>query len=43
MHVDEMHIEMANTCFTEIDLIQTVTQRMDAAVGIIDVSAKASM
>ncbi|MBL9170132.1 MAG: methionine synthase [Verrucomicrobiales bacterium] len=39
MHVDEMHIEMANTCFTEIDLIGEVVKRMDAAVGIIDVKS----
>lgn len=38
-HVDEMHIEMANTCFTEIELIQQVSQHMDAAVGIIDVKS----
>ncbi len=39
MHVDEMHIEMANTCFTEIRLIAEVAKRMDAAVGIIDVKS----
>lgn len=39
MHVDEMHIEMANTCFLEIDLISEVVKRMDAAVGIIDVKS----
>jgi 5-methyltetrahydropteroyltriglutamate--homocysteine methyltransferase len=39
MHVDEMHIEMANTCFTEVDLISQVARRMDAAVGIIDVKS----
>lgn len=41
MHVDEMHIEMANTCFTEIALIEQVARRMDAAVGIIDVKSYA--
>lgn len=41
MHVDEMHIEMANTCFTEIELIAQVSRRMDAAVGIIDVKSYA--
>ncbi|HAM72754.1 MAG TPA: methionine synthase [Verrucomicrobiales bacterium] len=39
MHVDEMHIEMANTCFTEVELISQVSKRMDAAVGIIDVKS----
>lgn len=39
MHVDEMHIEMANTCFTEVELIGAVSKRMDAAVGIIDVKS----
>ena len=39
MHVDEMHIEMANTCFTEVELINAVSKRMDAAVGIVDVKS----
>ncbi len=39
MHVDELHIEMANTCFTEVALIEQVAKRMDAAIGIIDVKS----
>ncbi|MBM3846564.1 MAG: cobalamin-independent methionine synthase II family protein [Verrucomicrobia bacterium] len=39
MHVDEMHIEMANTCFVEVELISQVAGRMDAAVGIVDVKS----
>ncbi|MEX2381033.1 MAG: hypothetical protein WD490_01505, partial [Opitutales bacterium] len=35
--VDELHMEMATVAFTEIALIEQVTRRMDAAVGIIDV------
>jgi 5-methyltetrahydropteroyltriglutamate--homocysteine methyltransferase len=35
--VDEMHIEMANREFAEIELLATFAEKMDVAVGIIDV------
>jgi 5-methyltetrahydropteroyltriglutamate--homocysteine methyltransferase len=36
---DEMHVEMASREFAEIELIGHIAQRMDAAVGIIDVKS----
>ncbi len=38
-HADEMHVEMASREFAEIELIAQIAQRMDAAVGIIDVKS----
>lgn len=35
--VDEMHIEMANREFAEIELLKPFAEKMDVAVGIIDV------
>ena len=35
--VDEMHFEMASREFAELDLIRPVAERMDVAVGVIDV------
>ncbi len=35
--VDEIHIEMANREFSEIELLAAFAERMDVAVGIIDV------
>ncbi len=35
--VDEVHIEMANREFSEIELLKTFAGKMDVAVGIIDV------
>ncbi len=35
--VNEVHIEMANREFAEVELLQEFAQRMDVAVGIIDV------
>src|SRR5262249_25825935 len=35
----EMHLEMASREFAEIELISTIAQRMDVAVGIIDVKS----
>lgn len=35
--VDEVHIEMANREFAEIELLQTFAEKMQVAVGIIDV------
>lgn len=37
IHVDEMHLEMASREFAELEVIESITQRMDVAVGIIDV------
>lgn len=38
-HADEMHVEMASREFAEIDLIARIAERMDVAVGIIDVKS----
>jgi 5-methyltetrahydropteroyltriglutamate--homocysteine methyltransferase len=37
LHVDEVHIEMANREFAEIELLGEFAQKMNVAVGIIDV------
>jgi 5-methyltetrahydropteroyltriglutamate--homocysteine methyltransferase len=37
--VDEVHLEMASREFAEIDILRTLTPRMDVAVGIIDVKS----
>jgi 5-methyltetrahydropteroyltriglutamate--homocysteine methyltransferase len=37
--VDEMHVEMASREFAEIALIHDIAQRMDVAVGIVDVKS----
>ena len=37
--VDEMHVEMANREFAEIELIEYISQKMDVAVGIVDVKS----
>ncbi len=37
--VDEMHVEMANREFAEIEIIERISQKMDVAVGIIDVKS----
>lgn len=37
--IDEMHVEMANREFAEIEIIKTITQKMDVAVGIVDVKS----
>ena len=37
--VDEMHVEMANREFGEIEVIEAITKRMDVAVGIVDVKS----
>jgi len=37
LKVDEIHIEMANREFAEIELLKEFAQKMDVAVGIIDV------
>jgi 5-methyltetrahydropteroyltriglutamate--homocysteine methyltransferase len=35
--VDEIHIEMANREFAEIELLQPFAEKMDVSVGIVDV------
>jgi 5-methyltetrahydropteroyltriglutamate--homocysteine methyltransferase len=37
MHVDEVHIEMANREFAELELLAPFAEAMDVAVGVIDV------
>ncbi|MCW5552591.1 MAG: methionine synthase [Verrucomicrobiae bacterium] len=36
---DEMHVEMASREFAEVELIAQIAQRMDVAVGIVDVKS----
>jgi len=38
-HADELHVEMANREFAEIELIADIAKRMDVAVGIVDVKS----
>src|SRR5689334_10738776 len=35
-HVDEIHLEMAGREFAELELLNVITRKVDAAVGIID-------
>jgi 5-methyltetrahydropteroyltriglutamate--homocysteine methyltransferase len=37
LHVDEMHLEMASREFAGIELIGPIAEKMDVAVGIVDV------
>jgi 5-methyltetrahydropteroyltriglutamate--homocysteine methyltransferase len=37
LKVDEVHVEMANREFAEVELLKEFSQKMDVAVGIIDV------
>jgi 5-methyltetrahydropteroyltriglutamate--homocysteine methyltransferase len=39
MHCDEMHVEMANREYAELEVIGEIAKRMDVAVGIIDVKS----
>ena len=39
MAVDEIHVEMASREFAELDLIGSIAERKDVAVGIIDVKS----
>jgi 5-methyltetrahydropteroyltriglutamate--homocysteine methyltransferase len=39
LHADEMHIEMTTTHFAYLDLLGPVAQRMDVAVGVVDVKS----
>ncbi|AMY07088.1 2-hydroxypropyl-CoM lyase [Luteitalea pratensis] len=38
-HVDELHVEMASREFAELEVIEGIAERMDVAVGIIDVKS----
>ena len=38
-HLDEIHLEMASREFAEIELINLITRKVDAAIGIIDVKS----
>ncbi len=37
--VDELHVEMANREYAELEIIRPIAERMDVAVGIIDVKS----
>ena len=37
--IDEMHVEMANREFSEIEIISKITEHMNVAVGIVDVKS----
>lgn len=39
LHADEVHVEMANREYAELDVIAPMAQRYDVAVGIIDVKS----
>jgi 5-methyltetrahydropteroyltriglutamate--homocysteine methyltransferase len=39
LDVDEIHLEMASREFAELDIIGTIAERKDVAVGIIDVKS----
>lgn len=38
-HVDEIHVEMANREFAEIEIIQQIAAKTDVSVGVIDVKS----
>ena len=37
--VDEIHLEMASREFAEIEIIERIAERMDVAVGVVDVKS----
>ena len=39
LHVDELHLEMASREYAELEAIKPIAERMDVAVGIIDVKS----
>jgi 5-methyltetrahydropteroyltriglutamate--homocysteine methyltransferase len=39
LQVDELHLEMANREYAELECIEIIAERMDVAVGIIDVKS----
>ena len=38
-HVDELHLEMASREFSELEIISGISERMDVAVGVVDVKS----
>jgi 5-methyltetrahydropteroyltriglutamate--homocysteine methyltransferase len=38
-HVDEVHVEMTNREFVEVELISRFAEKMDVAVGVVDVKS----
>ena len=39
MTVDEIHVEMANREFSEVEIVGAIAERRDVAVGIVDVKS----
>jgi 5-methyltetrahydropteroyltriglutamate--homocysteine methyltransferase len=39
LHADEVHVEMANREYAELEIIGPMSQRYDVAVGVIDVKS----
>jgi 5-methyltetrahydropteroyltriglutamate--homocysteine methyltransferase len=39
LHADEVHVEMANREYAELDVISSMAERYDVAVGVIDVKS----
>ncbi len=39
LRVDEMHLEMASREFAELEIIQSIAERVDVSVGVIDVKS----
>jgi len=39
LHADEVHVEMANREYAELDVISAMAERYDVAVGVIDVKS----
>jgi 5-methyltetrahydropteroyltriglutamate--homocysteine methyltransferase len=39
LHADEIHLEMASREFSELELVRTVAQSKDVAIGIVDVKS----
>jgi 5-methyltetrahydropteroyltriglutamate--homocysteine methyltransferase len=39
INVDEIHLEMASREFAEIEIIERIAERMDVAVGVVDVKS----
>jgi 5-methyltetrahydropteroyltriglutamate--homocysteine methyltransferase len=37
--VDEIHVELASREFAEVELLEIITRRMNAAAGIVDVKS----
>jgi 5-methyltetrahydropteroyltriglutamate--homocysteine methyltransferase len=39
LHADEVHVEMANREYAELDILRPMSERYDVAVGVIDVKS----